>query len=100
MHESKTDPRARPYRKSAQGPSRPSYLGHVITENRNGLIMESCMTAAGRRAELDAALAMVAGMAPRKRQITVAADKGYQDEKCIVMRRLGSVAPGCGKTQL
>jgi transposase len=91
-HESTTDPQARLYRKSAQEPSRPSYLGHVITENRNGLIMESCVTEAGRRAELDAALAMLAGMGPRQREITVAADKGYQDEKCIVgMRRLGVV---------
>jgi transposase len=91
-HESKTDPQARLYRKSAQEPSRPSYLGHVITENRNGLIMESCVTEAGRRAELDAALAMLAVMAPRKREIMVAADKGYQDEKCIVgMRRLAVV---------
>jgi Transposase DDE domain len=64
----------------------------VITENRNGLIMESCVTEAGRRAELNAALAMLAGMAPRKGEITVAADKGYQDEKCIVgMRRLAVV---------
>jgi len=91
-HESRTDPQARLYRKSAHEPSRPSYLGHVVTENRNGLIMESCVTEAGRRAELDAALAMLEAMAPRKREITVAADKGYQDEKCIVgMRRLGVV---------
>lgn len=91
-HESTSDPQARLYRKSAQGPSRPSYLGHVITENRNGLIMEACVTEAGRRAELDAALAMLAEMAPRQREILVAADKGYQDEKCIVgMRRLAVV---------
>jgi transposase len=91
-HESKTDGQARLYRKSAQEPSRPSYLGHVLTENRNGLIMESCVTEAGRRAELEAALTMLAAIAPQNRQITVAADKGYQDEKCIVgMRRLGVV---------
>ena len=90
-HESKTDPQARLYRKNAQGRSRPSYLGHVITENRNGLIMESCVSEAGRRAELDAALAMLAAM-PRKQEITVAADKGYQDQNCIVgMRRLAVV---------
>jgi transposase len=91
-HESKTDPQARLYRKSAQGPSRPGYLGHVITENRNGLIMESCVTEAGRRAELDAALSMVAGLKLGNRAITMAADKGYQDEKCIVgLRRLGVI---------
>ena len=78
-------------KKSAQGPSKPSYLGHVVTENRNGLIVQSCVTEAGRRAELDAAL-MLGALAPRPREITVAADKGYQDEKCIVgMRALGVV---------
>jgi len=92
LHESKTDPEARLYKKSAQGPSKPSYLGHVVTENKNGLIVQSCVTEAGRRAELDAALAMLGAIAPRPREITVAADKGYQDEKCITgMRALGVV---------
>jgi transposase len=92
LHESKTDPQARLYKKSAQGPSKPSYLGHVVTENKNGLIVQSCVTEAGRRAELDAALAMVGAMVGCQREITVAADKGYQDEKCITgMRALGVV---------
>ena len=92
LHESKTDPEARLYKKSAAGPSKPSYLGHVVTENKNGLIVQSCVTEAGRRAELDAALTMLGAIAPRPWQITVAADKGYQDEKCITgMRALGVV---------
>jgi transposase len=92
LHESKTDPEARLYRKSSSGPAKPSYLGHVVTENKNGLIVQSCVTEAGRRAELDAALAMLAALGPRPREITVAADKGYQDEKCIRgMRALGVV---------
>ncbi|HEV2716402.1 MAG TPA: IS5 family transposase [Terriglobales bacterium] len=91
-HASKTDPQARLYRKNGQEPSRPSYLGHVITENRHGLIMESCVSEAGRRAEMEAALSMLAALKARKKQITVAADKGYQDEKCILgMRGLGIV---------
>jgi transposase len=91
-HESTTDAQARLYRKSGQERTKPSYFGHVITENRNGLIMESCVTEAGRRAEMDAALSMLAAIAPRTREITVAADKGYQDEKCILgMRALGVV---------
>lgn len=91
-HASQTDPQARLYRKNAQEPARPSYLGHVITENRNGLIMASCVTEAGRRAELDAALAMLTTLAGR-REITLAADKGYQDEKCIAGMRLLGVVP-------
>ncbi len=38
-HESSTDAEARLYRKSSSGAVVPSYLGHVITENRNGLIV-------------------------------------------------------------
>ena len=92
LHESKTDPEARLYKKSAAGPSKPSYLGHVVTENKNGLIVQSCVTEAGRRAELDAALTMLGAIAVRPGPITVAADKGYQDEKCITgMRALGVV---------
>jgi len=92
LHESKTDPEARLYKKSAAGRSKPSYLGHVVTENKNGLIVQSCVTEAGRRAELDAALTMLGALAGRARPITVAADKGYQDEKCITgMRALGVV---------
>jgi hypothetical protein len=93
LHESKTDPEARLYKKSAQGPSKPRYLGHVITENKNGLIVQSCVTEAGRRAELDAALAMLGTLGPRPREITVAADKGYQDEKCITGTRALGVVP-------
>ena len=38
-HESKSDPEARIYYKSRWTPGRPSYLGHVITEDRNGLVV-------------------------------------------------------------
>jgi hypothetical protein len=36
-HESKSDPEARIYHKSRWTPGLPSYLGHVITEDKNGL---------------------------------------------------------------
>jgi len=41
-HASKTDPEARLFRRSQAAESRPSYLGHVITENRNGLVVAAC----------------------------------------------------------
>ena len=65
----------------------------MITENKNGLIVQSCVTEAGRRAELDAALAMLEAIAGGTREITVAADKGYQDEKCITGMRALRVIP-------
>lgn len=37
-HESRTDPTARLYRKSNNTEAKLCYLGHVITENRNGMV--------------------------------------------------------------
>ena len=50
-----TDPEARLYRKSTSGAAVPSYLGHVITENRNGLVVAAMATQAGNAAERQAA---------------------------------------------
>ena len=91
-HESTTDPEARLYKKSLAGPSKPNYLGHVVTENKNGLIMEACLTEAGKKAEWEAALAMMSVLAVGNKEITVGADKGYQDETCIEgLRALGVI---------
>ncbi len=43
-HESSTDPEARLYQKSAAAAAVPSYLGHVLTENRNGLVVAAMVT--------------------------------------------------------
>src|SRR5207244_7145401 len=40
-HESATVPEARLYRKSSAAAVVPSYLGHVLTENRNGLVVQA-----------------------------------------------------------
>lgn len=83
-HESKSDPEARLFKKSAAGESRPSYLGHLLIENRNGLVMAACATQSSTWAERDAALLMLdqRGRSPGRvneptRPITVGADKLY-----------------------
>ena len=43
-HESKTDPEARLYKKSMGQEAKLSYLGHVVVENRNGLIAAAMTT--------------------------------------------------------
>jgi transposase len=97
-HESSTDEEARLYKKSAAGAAKPSYLGHVVTENRNGLIVQACVTQSGQKAEKEAGLTMVAKL-PRKkekgeaREITLGADKGYQDEDFIKGLRGFKVSP-------
>jgi len=92
-HESTTDPEARLFRRSRAAESRPSYLGHVITENRNGLVVAACVTQSSTKAEREAGLQMLAGV-PRARgkKVTLGADKGFQEERFIAgLRALGVV---------
>jgi transposase len=91
-HASTTDPDARLYKKSFAAEPRLSHLGHVVTENRNGLVVAATVTAAGPRAERDA----VAGMLHRirrRQQITVGADKAYDEAKFVKQMRQMQVTP-------
>ena len=99
-HESKTDPEARLYKKSMAGEARPSYLGHVMIENRKGLVVAACATQSSTAAEREAALAMLdaRGRTPEQideltQAITLGADKLYQEEKFIVGLRHRKVIP-------
>jgi len=99
-HESRTDPQARLYKKSTAGEAKPSYLGHVIIENRNGLVVAACGTQSSTTAEREAALAMLdeMGLRPAKipradRQITLGADKLYQEQKFIEGLRQRQIIP-------
>jgi transposase len=78
-HASKTDPDARLYRKSNGAESRLAYLGHLLIENRHGLIADARVTVADGYGEREAATLMVATQwerAPGRRR-TVGADKAY-----------------------
>jgi transposase len=50
-HASRTDPDARLYKKSFASEPKLCHMGHVMTENRHGLIVAARITAAGARAE-------------------------------------------------
>jgi transposase len=75
-HASTTDGDARLFRKGHGQESRLAYLGHLLTENRHGLVVRASATRADGRAEWEAGLAMVGELAGRHR-ITVGGDKGY-----------------------
>ena len=99
-HESSTDPEARLYKKSTAGESKPSYLGHVIIENRNGLVVAACATQSSATAEREAALAMLdemqragGGPATSPKAIPLGADKHYQEQKFIAALRQRHSAP-------
>ena len=91
-HQSTTDAEARLYRKSSSGAVVPSYLGHVITENRNGLIVAAMATQAGTAAERQAALEMLERL-QRKWHMTLGADKSYQAEEFVGALRRHGVRP-------
>ena len=99
-HESKSDPEARLYKKSAAGQSQPSYLGQVLMENRNGLVTAALATQSSTSAEREAALAMLdqRGRSPgqvneQTRLITLGADKLYQEKEFITGLRERRVIP-------
>ena len=50
-HVSTTDAEARLYEKSTSGEAVPSYLGHVVTGNRRGLVVAACATQSSATAE-------------------------------------------------
>ena len=78
-HASTTDPDARLYRKSNNSEARLAYLGHVLMENRHGLIVDARATIADGFAEREAATTMLSThwrFAPSRRR-TVGADKAY-----------------------
>ena len=91
-HESTTDPDARLYRKSGSAAVVPSYLGHVITENRNGLVVAAMATEAGNAAERHAALKMLKRLR-RGERMTLGADKSYQEERFVRGLRSQQVTP-------
>jgi transposase len=78
-HASTTDPDARLYRKSNNAEARLAYLGHLMMENRHGLIVDAQATVADGFAEREAATTMLSThwrcAPPRHR--TVGADKAY-----------------------
>jgi transposase len=89
-HASTTDGDARLFRKGHGQESRLAYLGHLLTENRHGLVVRASTTRAVGRAEWEAGLAMVGALAGRHR-ITVGGDKGYDVQGFAVgLRTLGA----------
>jgi transposase len=83
-HASTTDADARLYKKSYGKESKLSYLGHVLVENRNGLIADAMVTTADGMAERDAALLMLSEKQKnRSRRITVGADKAFDSEDFV-----------------
>lgn len=91
-HQSKTDPDARLYKKGPGKEAKLSYQGHVLMENRNGLVTETRLTAATGTAEREAAVEMIEQIADGQR-VTVGADKAYDTRDFVRDLRELKVTP-------
>lgn len=90
-HQSTTDPDARLYRKADGRPAQLAYAGHLLMENRSGLIVQARVTPADGFGERDAALLMAEAV-PGGR-ITLGMDKGYDVPGFIQALREMTVTP-------
>jgi transposase len=91
-HKSATDPDARLFRKSRGSEAKLSYLGHVLMENRNGLLVQTFLTEADGRAERDAAMLMAERIRGGKR-VTVCGDKNYDTQEFVKELRGMNITP-------
>ncbi|WP_404380374.1 IS5 family transposase [Caenispirillum salinarum] len=92
-HASTTDPDARLFRKGNGQSSQMAYLGHVLMENRNGLVVGAALTHATGTAEREAALALLEDGRHGNRRVTLGADKGYDVAGFIRDLRTRKVTP-------
>jgi len=92
-HASTTDPEARLYRKGRGKEAKLCFIGHALMENRNGLVVDACLTQADGHAERLAALAMIEPRADRPRPITLGADKAYDAEDFVNELRSMNATP-------
>jgi transposase len=93
-HQSTTDPEARLYKKSSGSKATLSFLGHVMMENRNGLVVSAEFTKATGTAEREAAQALVKRDKKRRTgRTTLGADKAYDTREFVEQMRELEVTP-------
>jgi transposase len=91
-HASTTDPDARLAKKSAGKEAKLAYTGHLLMENRSGLVVDARLTQASGTAEPEAALAMLSDV-PGRHRITAGADKAYDTAGFVAAAREMNVTP-------
>jgi len=97
-HQSTTDPQAKLYRKGDGQPAKLCFMGHVLMENRNGLLVGAQLDQASGTAEREEALKLIDAHRPlargtARRRITLGADKAYDVADFIAALRERPVTP-------
>ncbi len=90
-HQSTTDPEARLYKKAKGQEAKLGYLGHVLMENRHGLVVNTRLTLATGTAEREAVVEMVRRRG--KRRVTLGGDKNYDTQELVKQLRQQRVTP-------
>jgi IS5 family transposase len=91
-HQSATDGEAKLYRKAKGKESKLSFMGHLLTENRNGLIVQASVSQATGTAEREVVLEMLDAEKKSGRR-TLAADKNYETKAFVADCRKRKVTP-------
>ena len=89
-HASTTDPDAQLYRKGRGKEAKLTYQGHVLLDNRHGLVTNVCATAATGTAEREAALLLLSTV---PHATTVGADKSYDVPSFVAGVRALGITP-------
>ena len=91
-HASTTDPQARLFRKGKGKEAKLCFMGHVVTENRHGLVVAARTTLATGTAEREASVVMMKRLS-RGRRATPGGDKGYDTQAQVRQLRALGVTP-------
>lgn len=89
-HQSTTDSDLRLFKKTKGSEAKLAYLGHVLMENRNGLVVNAQLTQANGTAERETAVAL---LGQSKKRVTLAADKAYDTQGFVAELRDRCVTP-------
>ncbi len=91
-HASTTDPDARLFRKGQAREAKLCYQGHVLMENRGGLVVQAHATQATGTAEPATATTLAEALGGARRK-TVGADKAYDTRDFVAAIRAANVTP-------
>jgi hypothetical protein len=92
-HASSTDPEAKLYKKGKGKEAKLSFIGNIMTENRNGFVVAADLRQASGTAERASASAMIVRYSPGNKRITVGADKGFDTAEFVADMRDFNVSP-------
>src|SRR5262249_14461955 len=92
-HSSTTDPEAKLTKKGKGKEAKLAYTGNVMTENRNGFVVEAELRQVSGMVERETAKDMIVRYSPGAKRITVGADKGFDTADFVSDMRDFNVTP-------